>query len=93
MEGLPSDRCQPGAEQGMCVEMECIEMDGVEMDYGLGTDNRARRLIEAIEQVTQDAWKIEVWATVLQGLGSAVPVYVPERWSRCLAADASLPSP
>jgi hypothetical protein len=57
------------------------------MNQTQSTENKAQRLIEAIEQVADDAWKIEVWATVLQGLASAVPVYEPDSWSQCLAAD------
>jgi hypothetical protein len=57
------------------------------MTHSDGTENQAQRLLEAIEQVGEDAWKIEVWTTMLQGLASAVPVYEPDSWSRCLAAE------
>jgi hypothetical protein len=48
-------------------------------------DTKALRLIEAIEQVGDDVWKIEVWANALLGFTSSVPVYEPGNWLRRLA--------
>jgi hypothetical protein len=44
-------------------------------------DNKARRLIEAIEQVRDDVWKVEVWASAFQSFSSSVPIYEPSHWS------------
>jgi hypothetical protein len=45
------------------------------------TETMAQRLIEAIEQVGADVWKVDVWASVLRGFASPVPVYEPGIWA------------
>jgi hypothetical protein len=49
-------------------------------------ESRAGHLIEAIENVGDGIWKIEVWVSALLRFVSPVPVYEPGDWSRCLAA-------
>jgi hypothetical protein len=48
-------------------------------------DSKAHRLIEAVEQVGDDIWKIEVWAGALLGFASLAPVYEPCNWLHRLA--------
>jgi hypothetical protein len=48
------------------------------------TESRARHLIEAIEQVGDDCWKIEVWTGALLRFGSPAPVYHPGNWMQAL---------
>ncbi len=50
------------------------------------TESQARHLIETIEQVGEDFWKIDVWAGALVRLASPVPVYEPGDWSASLVA-------
>jgi hypothetical protein len=45
------------------------------------TQSMARHLIETIEQVGDDCWKIEVWTDALMRFAAPVPVYEPGRWS------------
>jgi hypothetical protein len=52
------------------------------------TESRARHLIEAIEQVGDDCWKIEVWAGALLRFASPVPVYDPGNWLQALGFRA-----
>jgi hypothetical protein len=48
------------------------------------TESQAQHLIETIEQVGEDCWKIEVWAGALARFASLVPVYEPDDWSASL---------
>jgi hypothetical protein len=48
------------------------------------TESRAQHLIEAIEQVGEDCWRIDVWAGALARFAALVPVYEPGDWSRSL---------
>jgi hypothetical protein len=48
-------------------------------------DSKAHRLIEAVEQVGDDVWKIEVWACALLVFASLAPVYEPGNWLHRLA--------
>jgi hypothetical protein len=50
------------------------------------TESQAQHLIETIEQVGEDCWKIDVWAGALVRFASPVPVYEPGDWSASLVA-------
>ena len=50
------------------------------------TQDQARQLIETIEQVGEDCWKIDVWAGALVRFATPVPVYAPGDWSASLVA-------
>jgi hypothetical protein len=52
------------------------------------TESRARHLIEAIEQVGDDCWKIEVWTGALLRFAAPVPVYDPGNWMQALGLRA-----
>jgi hypothetical protein len=46
------------------------------------TESMAQHLIETIEQVGDDCWKIEVWADALVRFASPGLVYEPGNWVR-----------
>jgi hypothetical protein len=48
------------------------------------TESQAQHLIETIDQVGEDCWKIEVWAGALARFAALVPVYDPGDWSASL---------
>jgi hypothetical protein len=50
------------------------------------TESQALHLIETIEQVGEDCWKIDVWAGALARFAAPVPVYEPGDWSASLVA-------
>ncbi len=55
------------------------------MDEGQkSTESRARHLLDAIDQVGDDCWKIEVWTGALLRFASPVPAYEPGDWLRCM---------
>jgi hypothetical protein len=55
-------------------------------------NTKAHRLIEAIEQVGDDVWKVEAWAGALLGFTSLAPVYEPGNWLHRLAPTRPLPA-
>jgi hypothetical protein len=55
-------------------------------------ENKSRCLVEAIDQLGGDVWKVEIWAGALLGLASSVPVYEPGNWLHCLAATRATAS-
>ena len=56
------------------------------------TESQAQHLIETIEQVGEDCWKIEVWAGALVRFAAPVPVYEPGDWSASLVATRATPA-
>ena len=48
------------------------------------TESMARHLLELIEQVGKECWKIEVWADTLLRLASPIPVYETDHWHQCV---------
>jgi hypothetical protein len=57
------------------------------------TESMARHLIETIDQVGDDCWKIEVWTGALMRFAAPVPVYEPSEWGRFLVPmPAALPT-
>ena len=51
------------------------------------TEDKAQHLIELIEQVGEDCWKIDVWAGALVRFAAPVPVYETGDWSASLLAS------
>jgi hypothetical protein len=51
------------------------------------TDTKAHHLIEAIGQVGDAVWKIEVWANALRAFTLSVPVYEPGNWIQRLGSS------
>jgi hypothetical protein len=71
----------------MRADRMCGPLKG--MDHSKSsTESRARHLIEAIEQVGDDCWKIEVWTGALLRFASPVPVYDPGNWMQVLGLRA-----
>ena len=52
----------------------------------ISTESQAQHLIDAIEQVSEDCWKIDVWAGALVRFAAPVPVYESGDWSASLVA-------
>ena len=57
------------------------------------TEDKAQHLIETIDLVGEDCWKIDVWAGALVRFATPVPVYAPGDWSASLVATrATMPA-